>query len=85
MDKALCEKVIDACRLDNKRLCDMLPTGDRRSLEGNPKWWHADAYASKTVEPSTTQPPDPEDIDALCAAMAKTIFDLERRLRRAQG
>jgi len=72
--------VIEASKADNETLLDMLPAAQRDAMLADPRWWNPAVYTARTAVTPDPLPPDPGELDALSAALAKALQRAENEL-----
>lgn len=71
--------ILDKSRQSNLALLGLMDEECREAVKNDPLWWDAEAYADRKPEPWEPTPPDPAELERLCAEMAAAIHRLAAR------
>lgn len=82
LEQQMVQFIVEQSEESNRSLLRILDPEQAAIMQSDPRWWSASAFADKRVEPWNPQPPQADELDELCAQMARIILEFEQRSRR---
>jgi hypothetical protein len=76
IDPALARRIVDAVKEDNLALMRMLDPESAESMRLDSRWWDADAFSDRAVEPWQPMAPNPEELEQLCAGLMAALHSI---------
>jgi hypothetical protein len=80
IDMETSHNIIQQTRESNNRLLLLMDPAEEKNIRKNMEWWSSAAFQNKIVESPSVQILDTDQLERLCAEMAKIIFNLEKNI-----